>query len=266
MPDDELLSRLEKLLSDVGRDRFLASLSGGLPEVPSRDELPTASEDFAYRLIVVRGTPDIEYVCLRDSGGSWGWRPRLIAGDLSPSDADYLVGTANSGLSAEIVVGTTPGGELGGTWASPTVDTVHSGSAHQSGGELWLLPHNFSGTYVSRSSYHTALQVTSAQAAYFSGSIPSAFTSLTSAEVIIMPDTTETINWQADALWSAVGENYTTGSDSIGATDKSVTQLILTAVDVAACFDGIAADDFFGLTFASNTDNLYVMGLRMVYA
>jgi hypothetical protein len=40
------------------------------------------------------------------------------------------VGTANGSLSAEIVVGTSPGGELGGTWASPTVDATHSGSAH----------------------------------------------------------------------------------------------------------------------------------------
>ena len=36
--------------------------------------------------------------------------------------ADYLVGTANGALSAEIVVGTSPGGELGGTWSSPTID------------------------------------------------------------------------------------------------------------------------------------------------
>ena len=43
---------------------------------------------------------------------------------------DFLVGTATGNLSAEIVAGTTPGGELGGTWASPTVDTIHSGSAH----------------------------------------------------------------------------------------------------------------------------------------
>jgi hypothetical protein len=39
-----------------------------------------------------------------------------------PTDADYLVGTANGDLSAEIVVGTAPGGELGGTWAAPTLD------------------------------------------------------------------------------------------------------------------------------------------------
>ena len=40
----------------------------------------------------------------------------------APTDADYLVGTTNGSLSAEIVVGTSPGGELGNTWASPTLD------------------------------------------------------------------------------------------------------------------------------------------------
>lgn len=54
------------------------------------------------------------------------------AGLFAPADADYLVGTANANLSAEIVVGTTPGGELGGTWGSPTVDIIHSGSSHRS--------------------------------------------------------------------------------------------------------------------------------------
>ena len=48
----------------------------------------------------------------------------------APTDADYLVGTADGDLSGEIVVGATPGGELGGTWAAPTVDATHSGSSH----------------------------------------------------------------------------------------------------------------------------------------
>jgi hypothetical protein len=48
----------------------------------------------------------------------------------APKDAKYLVGAAHADLSDEIDVGLTPGGELGGTWPSPTVDATHSGSAH----------------------------------------------------------------------------------------------------------------------------------------
>lgn len=50
--------------------------------------------------------------------------------DTALTAIDFLVGTATGELSNEIVAGTTPGGELGGTWASPTVDATHSGSAH----------------------------------------------------------------------------------------------------------------------------------------
>lgn len=53
-------------------------------------------------------------------------------GGGAPTDGTYLVTTASGSLSDEVVVGTTPGGELGGTWASPTVDSVHAGSSHAS--------------------------------------------------------------------------------------------------------------------------------------
>lgn len=48
----------------------------------------------------------------------------------APTDAGYLVTTAQEDLTNEVVVGVSPGGQLGGTWASPTVDASHSGSAH----------------------------------------------------------------------------------------------------------------------------------------
>ena len=52
------------------------------------------------------------------------------SGGGAPTDATYLTTTTNGTLTNEVVVGATPGGELGGTWSSPTVDTVHSGSSH----------------------------------------------------------------------------------------------------------------------------------------
>jgi hypothetical protein len=51
-------------------------------------------------------------------------------GGGAPVGAGYLVTAGHADLTAEVVVGTTPGGELGGTWASPTVDATHSGSSH----------------------------------------------------------------------------------------------------------------------------------------
>lgn len=63
-------------------------------------------------------------------GASWTTWATLGTTGAAPDTADYLVGTANGSLSGEIVVGATPGGELGNTWASPTVDATHSGSAH----------------------------------------------------------------------------------------------------------------------------------------
>lgn len=61
---------------------------------------------------------------------TWDGTKWIASAPTGSPDADYLVGTAQAGLSSEIVVGTTPGGQLGGTWASPTVDASHSGSVH----------------------------------------------------------------------------------------------------------------------------------------
>jgi hypothetical protein len=69
-------------------------------------------------------------VLTKDSSTDYDTSWQTGGGGGGVTDADYLVGTAHSGLSAEIVVGTSPQGELGGTWASPTVDTTHSGSSH----------------------------------------------------------------------------------------------------------------------------------------
>lgn len=75
-----------------------------------------------YGTQVSRINPTDNYIMVFDAAAdSIKWE--IQSGGGAPTDANYLVGTANGSLSAEIVVGTSPGGELGGTWASPTIDS-----------------------------------------------------------------------------------------------------------------------------------------------
>lgn len=52
--------------------------------------------------------------------------------NFSAGTKDVFVTAPADILQRLILIGATPGGELGGTWASPTVDAIHSGSSHAS--------------------------------------------------------------------------------------------------------------------------------------
>lgn len=72
----EVDDRLDRMDADLRRSRWLAPLYGGLPQVPVRDTLPTASADFAYRLMVHRagsGTEDVVYICVLSAAGTYEW-------------------------------------------------------------------------------------------------------------------------------------------------------------------------------------------------
>jgi hypothetical protein len=89
----------------------------------------SAAEATAAAALTAHGAAaDPHPTYLTAAEGNAAYMPLGPAG--APSNATYLVATADATLLNEIVVGATPGGELGGTWASPTVDAVHSGSAH----------------------------------------------------------------------------------------------------------------------------------------
>jgi hypothetical protein len=81
-------------------------------------------------LVDMTGAADGDVLTYDSATGLWLPAPAGGGGGGAPDDATYLVGAAHGDLSAEIVAGATPGGELGGTWGSPTVAATHSGSAH----------------------------------------------------------------------------------------------------------------------------------------
>jgi hypothetical protein len=103
-------------LTDGGATVLHSHAAGDHPDLATHDALGLATD---AELATHAGAADPHTVYLKET-------------DFD--DVDFLVGTATGHTGAEIAVGTTPGGELGGTWASPTVDATHSGSAHHTRG------------------------------------------------------------------------------------------------------------------------------------
>lgn len=72
---DSEVAELRTLLGKVRADKWTgATLNAQLPRMVQRASLPTASADLAYRMVTIPGTPDVTYQCLRDAGGTWGWK------------------------------------------------------------------------------------------------------------------------------------------------------------------------------------------------
>lgn len=95
--------------------------------------------------------------------------------------------------------------------------------------------------------------------------IPHDFTSLTDAVVVVIPDTTETIQWDVTTDFGANGEAYTTNSDSITNATLAVTINVLAECDVSAALTGIAAGDYIGMEFVSDINNIRAVFLRIRY-
>lgn len=100
--------------------------------------------------------------------------------------------------------------------------------------------------------------------------VPLNFVSLVSVEVCMIPDATETIQWDAGVDWGAAGELHTANQATDLNRQLAVTINVLTRANVnqgniATSLAGLAAGDFCAVNFISNTDNLRPIGLLFTY-
>lgn len=106
---------------------------------------------------------------------------------------------------------------------------------------------------------------------YFNFYIPNDFTSLTEAVVVVIPDATETIQWDLDMSYTAAGETHTANgsADSNKTASATINQILecdLNQGNFASSAASFAAGDYIGIKFTSNTDILQVAGLRFKYS
>ena len=95
--------------------------------------------------------------------------------------------------------------------------------------------------------------------------VPDDFESLESANIIVIPDATETIQWDANVSVSAIGQNHDVDDRAITDATKSVTVDDLTELDVSAALASLVAGEFVAFQFLSDTANIRVVGLEFDY-
>lgn len=111
------------------------------------------------------------------------------------------------------------------------------------------------------------LQNLSGSNGYMVCKCPHDFTTLVSAEVIIIPaanDATANIDVASD--YAADGEAYNTHSESDTASTYNLTANQIFGVDVSGILTSLAAGDFIGIKFTNNEVNVAnVLGFRLRY-
>ncbi len=96
--------------------------------------------------------------------------------------------------------------------------------------------------------------------------VPNDFSTLIDATILINPDTSETVQWDVTTQFAANGEANNANTDSITDATLAVTLNQLAELDVSAALTGLAANDYVGMLFESNTTAVFIIGLRIKYS
>ncbi len=95
--------------------------------------------------------------------------------------------------------------------------------------------------------------------------MPADFTTLVEAVILMVPDATETIQFDLDTDYGASGEAPDANSENETDTTLGVTSAVLTEVDASGVMASVAADDYVGLEFDSDTATTRIVLLRIRY-
>ena len=113
--------------------------------------------------------------------------------------------------------------------------------------------------------YWGARQLNNGTPYYADFSVPADFLSLHSAVVVIIADTTETVQWDVYAGVGHAGDNYDADDRSALDNQQAVTQNQLAELDISNVLTNLSPVDYGGIGFVSNTATLNVIGIRLVF-
>jgi hypothetical protein len=142
---------------------------------------------------------------------------------------------------------------------------VLSGATTSATKEFFTFPCDAS-TAASQLGWFSIYNIGSTSQCNFNFFVPNDFTSLVDAKIVCIGDANHTVQWDVFAHGGAVGEAYTTISGSQLNATKAITTNTIEELNVSGVLAGIAANDYVGLEFQSDTASIYVVGLRIKYS
>lgn len=94
---------------------------------------------------------------------------------------------------------------------------------------------------------------------------PNDFKIIVEAKIMIVPDNTETIQWDIDASVSADGEAYNNDNRSQDNQTLGVTNDQVAEIDIIGVLGSMVANDWVGIRFQSDTANIRCGNLFVRY-
>jgi hypothetical protein len=110
--------------------------------------------------------------------------------------------------------------------------------------------------------YWDIVEINAAQEVHFNFQIPEDFEALDAAAVVMIPDATETIQWDINVSVAAAGEAYNNDDRTALNQTVAVTANQITEIDISGQLTGLSAGDYVAVDFQSDTANLRIIGFE----
>lgn len=139
---------------------------------------------------------------------------------------------------------------------------------------FFMFPHDFDGPAgpEARGDFSTINLNAAGEWLLWSFAVPADFASLTSVKIIYIGKQSngETFDWTVTTDFGALGEAYTSHSDSVTVDGETPIADQIQSLDITAAFTGLAAADFCGVKLLIDaiaaTPDAYVIGLEFQYS
>ena len=107
--------------------------------------------------------------------------------------------------------------------------------------------------------------INNAQDTHFIFQVSESFETLINAKVVMIPDASETIQWDINVSVAAAGEAYNNDDDSAADQQLVVSANSITEIDISGQLTGLSPGDYVAIDFQSDTNDLRIIGFEFDY-